>query len=134
MNSASAACPAWVFCASSATMAEMPMLAPMLRIRLNSAAPSLRKCGARVENATVDSGTKTKPRPSPWTMPVRVMSQVLVSRLNCVISCMASAVSAMPSRICQRRSMRGPMRPTANIAAIVPTPRGTSSVPTSITG
>ena len=41
----------------------------MLRTRLNSAAASARNRGSSVAKASVDSGTKTRPRPSPCTTP-----------------------------------------------------------------
>ena len=113
---------------------DTPMLMPMLRIRLYSEVPSLRSVGASVENVTVDSGTNRKPSPRPWTMPVRTMSQPLMSRSKCVISHCEIAVSASPTSSCRRTSTRPDRRPTTSIANIVPTPRGASSSPTSTTG
>ena len=55
MNSENAAWLACVLRASWVTTTEMPMLLPMLRIKLNSAVPSLRKRGASVEK--VESGS-----------------------------------------------------------------------------
>ena len=46
---------------------EMPTDEPMLRISVHSAAPSVRNALGSVAKATVLSGTKTKPRPTPWT-------------------------------------------------------------------
>ncbi|MNC36467.1 hypothetical protein D3C75_849890 [compost metagenome] len=77
----------------------MPILLPMLRIRLNSAVHSLRWCGARVAKVMVDNGTKMKPRPSPWTKPVRTMSQPLTSRVKPVISHSDRLVSSRPAKI-----------------------------------
>ncbi|MNF85873.1 hypothetical protein D3C84_682890 [compost metagenome] len=74
----------------------------------------------------VESGTKMKPSPNPWTMPVRTMSQLLMSVLNSVISHMEKLVSSSPSRIRMRTSTRPDSLPTSIMANMVPTPRGAS--------
>ena len=50
---------------------EMPMLDPILRIRLNRPVAWVRSAGARVPNATVLNGTNTQPMPKPCIRPVR---------------------------------------------------------------
>ena len=45
---------------------ETPIAAPMLRTRLNSEAPSVRRLGASVANASICSGVNTRPSPAPW--------------------------------------------------------------------
>src|SRR5438270_113566 len=60
-----------VFSASSATTIEMPMLPPILRIRLKIAVPCVRICRGKVEKVTVLSGVKMKPRPNPCKKPER---------------------------------------------------------------
>ncbi len=42
---------------------------PILRVRLSTAAPSVRKLGGRVPNASTCSGTKVRPMPRPWMRP-----------------------------------------------------------------
>src|SRR5919206_287200 len=64
----------WVLLDSRLTTTEMPMLLPMLRIRLNRPVASVRHSGGSVENVTVLSGTKIRPKARPWTKPVRTIS------------------------------------------------------------
>ena len=59
---------------STTVTIEMPIDEPMLRTRLNRLAASVRKRASSVAKATVDSGTKTRPRPSPWMTPVSMIS------------------------------------------------------------
>jgi len=49
---------------SSVCTSEMPMLLPMLRIRLYMAVPCARMCGASVAKVAVLSGTNTRPSPN----------------------------------------------------------------------
>ena len=58
-----------VLLVSWAITIEMPIELPMLRIRRQEAVASVRNSPGSVAKATVFSGTKTKPRPKPWTMP-----------------------------------------------------------------
>src|SRR3954471_1728902 len=58
-------CTVWVFSTSSTTTIEMPMLLPILRIRLNTAVPCVRTVRDKVAKLIVLSGTKTRPRPNP---------------------------------------------------------------------
>ncbi len=60
---------AWICEAASS---EMPALEPMLRIRVNSPAPSVRRWPGRVEKAMVDRGTNRSPMPSPWVRPAMI--------------------------------------------------------------
>ncbi len=50
---------------SSAITTEMPTEEPMLRISVQSAAPSVRNSAGRLAKAMVFSGTNTKPSPKP---------------------------------------------------------------------
>ena len=79
------------------------MLLPRLRIRLNSAGRLGAQVGARVAKASALSGTKMKPRPSPWTMPVRMIAHWLTSVVKSAISQSENAVSARPPKIEQAR-------------------------------
>ena len=74
MLSARLACIIMLYRVRRRVVTEMPMLEPMLRIRLKKAVPCVRNRGARVEKVVVLSGTKTSPRPKPWTKPVRIMA------------------------------------------------------------
>ena len=47
---------------------EMPIELATLRISVSIEVPSVRKWFGSVRNATVDSGTNTRPKPKPWTM------------------------------------------------------------------
>ena len=51
---------------------------PIFRVRLKSAVASVRCMGGSVAKATVDSGTKTRPRPRPWTIPLSMMSALSI--------------------------------------------------------
>ena len=53
---------------SCAITIEMPIELPMLRTSVRIAVPSVRRWPGSVVNATVLSGTNTRPRPKPWTM------------------------------------------------------------------
>jgi hypothetical protein len=57
MCCASEACTSWVLRTNSACTVEMPMLLPMLRIRLNNAVPSLRMAGDSVAKVRAAMGT-----------------------------------------------------------------------------
>ena len=57
MCCASEACITWVLRTNSPCTAEMPMLLPMLRIRLNSAVPSLRIAPGSVAKVSAAIGT-----------------------------------------------------------------------------
>ena len=61
-----------VICARTVETTEMPMLEPTLRTRLNRPVPSVRKWDRGWRRQASYSGTKTSPRPRPWTTP-RVM-------------------------------------------------------------
>ena len=52
----------------------MPILLPILRIRLYVAVPSARNAGVSVEKVSALSGTNTRPRPKPWITPGQTMS------------------------------------------------------------
>ena len=54
----------------------VPALDPTLRSRLNSPAASVRCAAGRVAKATVERGTQVKPRPMPWTRPLRMTSSL----------------------------------------------------------
>ena len=60
---------------SCAITMEIPIELATLRIRVSIAVPSVRKWLGSVKNATVESGTKTRPNPKPW-----MMLQVTISR------------------------------------------------------
>ena len=62
----------WVMRTSCVLTIEMPTEPPMLRDRLRSAAPVVRKRADSVSNASVCSGTKIRPSPSPWTTPLMI--------------------------------------------------------------
>ena len=47
---------------------EMPIELATLRIRVSIEVPSVRRWLGSVRNATVDSGTNTRPKPKPWMM------------------------------------------------------------------
>ena len=132
--SASTAWFARALCESAEITTEMPTLLPMLRTRLNIAAPSLRSRGASEAKVTVVSGGNTKPMPSPCTTPVTAISRGVTSVSKAVIACSDTAHRPSPNRISRRGSTRSPSRPTAIIASAVPTPRGASSSPVSNTG
>src|SRR5438309_2208597 len=69
---AMSACATWVIRTSCVLTTEMPIEPPMLRDRLSKAAPVVRIRGANVSNARLCSGTKIRPRPSPWTTPLMI--------------------------------------------------------------
>ena len=71
---------------SRLTTIEMPMLLPMLRIRLNRPVASVRHSGGRVAKVTVLSGTKIRPKPRPWMKPVRTIVQRETSGVKPLIS------------------------------------------------
>ena len=79
MCSASRACISVVVLVRLAITIEMPIELPMLRTSVSIAVPLLRSSPGSVANATVDSGTNTRPRPAPWMMPVTTMVRVEVS-------------------------------------------------------
>ena len=122
--STSRACVSVDFCVSSAITTEMPTELPMLRTSVRIALPSVRRCPGRVANATVLSGTNTKPTPNPWITPTTTMVDAagvigeighLVERVGGEQPCRAiTSVRASTSFI---------SRPTAIIAISVPTPR-----------
>ncbi len=74
----------------------MPIDEPIFRTRLNMLAASVRYCTGSVAKATVDSGTNTRPRPSPWTMPVEITGQLSICGEKLVIMCSEYAVSSSP--------------------------------------
>src|SRR3978361_1551831 len=76
MVSAIEACIIVEYRVSKKPVTEIPTLDPMLRIRLKKAGPCVRERGGRVANVEVLSGTNTRPRPRPCTIPVRIMAEV----------------------------------------------------------
>ncbi len=47
-------------------VSDTPITEPILRIRLDRPAPSVRSCGESVAKATMFIGTNTRPIPAPW--------------------------------------------------------------------
>src|ERR1700733_15285392 len=71
----------------------MPMLAPILRIRLKEPGPLVRNAGASVPNVTVLSGTKTQPMPKPCVRPVRIRVPCDTSDVKPVIGLVTPAAA-----------------------------------------
>ena len=80
------------------------------------------------------SGTKVQPSPNPCNSPDSSTGLVPICSENPVICHSEIAVSASPNRINSRESTLPISRPTMNIAAIVPKPRGEVMNPVSMTG
>src|SRR5205807_5124725 len=76
----------WVFCASRNEVTEIPIAPPTLRIRLNSAVPSVRSSGSRVANAITCNGTNTRPSPNPCTIVTTDKVQTLTAGVQPLIS------------------------------------------------
>ena len=113
---------------------EMPMDEPMLRTRLNRLVASARKRASSVANATVDSGTKTRPSPIPCTSPEWMIGPAPICGENPVIMSSDRIVSASPATTSSRASTIRTSRPTRIIDSIVPTPRGAITRPVVIVG
>ena len=64
-GSTSRECTIWVFWTNKASRIAMPMLLPMLRIKLKMAVPWVSTERGKVEKLIVLSGTKTNPSPKP---------------------------------------------------------------------
>ncbi len=84
-------------CVSCAITSEMPIELATLRIRVSIEVPSVRRWLGSVRNATVDSGTNTRPKPKPWTT------------LTMTISGHAGLVG--PARSCRTARPRSALRP-----------------------
>ena len=94
----------------------------------------MRCSGASVAKVTVLSGTNRKPRPAPWIKPLPMIVVCDTSGVQPVMSYIAQAVSARPNASRRRVSTRPISRPTTNMAAIVPMPRGPMTRPAVTTG
>jgi hypothetical protein len=70
---------------SSVATIEIPTDEPMLRTRLKSDAASARNRGSSVAKASVESGTKTSPSPSPCTTPETTSGRQSICGENAVI-------------------------------------------------
>src|SRR5207342_1659375 len=75
-----------------------------------------------------------RPRPRPCKKPIQPTSLRDTSTPNWHMKYSEPAVSSMPVKIGQRASIRPSKRPTSIIPSMVPTPRGASSRPMSMTG
>ena len=82
----------------------------------------------------MESGTKTRPRPSPCTTPETTIGRASIWIEKPVICQSEKAVSDRPARISSRASTLPTSRPTTIIEIIVPTPRGASTMPVVTTG
>ena len=129
MCSASRACISVVVLVRLAITIEMPIELPMLRTRVSMAVPLLRNSPGSVANATVESGTNTRPRPAPWMMPVTTMVRVDVSvvKPDHLVERRRRQRQAAEHQV--RASTNLSSRPTAIIAISVPTPREPSTKP-----
>jgi len=105
-----------------------------LRTRLNRLVASVRKRGSSVENATVDSGTNTRPSPSPWRIPVSITRLASICGVKPLIIWSDRAVSTRPASTRARGSIERTSRPTRIIDIMVPTPRGAITRPVVIVG
>ena len=132
--STSRECTICVFWISSASKIEMPMLPPRLRIKLRIAVPCVRMCRGRLDSAIVFNGTKVQPSPKPCSNPDKMTGAIPICSENPVICHSDTAVSPSPIRISSRVSTLPIIRPTTNIAAIVPKPRVAVTRPVVITG
>ena len=91
-------------------------------------------CRGRFDSASVFSGTKVQPSPKPCSTPDKMTGAIPICSENPVICHSESTVSRNPVRISSRLSTRLIMRPTRNIAIIVPMPRGAVTSPVVNTG
>ena len=79
---------------------EMPIADPMLRTRLKTDAASVLSRGASVAKASMFSGMKTKPKPSPWMMPSRESEKCrssLIAWIDTAMPCRSARLSAFMS-------------------------------------
>ncbi len=115
------------------TATDTPMALPILRIKLKSAAPSVRYFGSSVANATTCNGMNTKPMPKPCSIVVVTIDQESTSGVQAVMYQTAIVIITMPPSIKSRGSIRLDSLPAIIIAIIVPTPRGAIRRPASVT-
>ena len=119
---------------SWAMISEMPIEEPRFRVSVQIAAPSVRKSPGRVAKATVLSGTKTKPSPTPCTTLSIAIARADVSGVQPTITQSEAVASVRPMKIRMRASNLPSRRPTAIIAKNVPMPRVPSRYPLASTG
>ncbi len=87
-----------------------------------------------VAKVSVDSGTNTKPSPTPWITPEMITSRSSICSSNPVIIHSDQAVSPSPISTSARGSKRLTSRPTRIMEIMVPMPRGAITSPVLITG
>src|SRR5271168_394819 len=75
-----------VMLVSRAMTTEMPTDEPMLRMSVQSAAPSVRNSPGRLAKAIVLSGTKMKPRPNPCAIELTTIVPAETSRFQPTMS------------------------------------------------
>ena len=127
-------CSACALCASSEVVTDTPIAAPMLRPRLNSAAPSVRRLGASVAKASTCSGVNTRPSPAPCTAMVMTSSCTDTSGVQPVITQNDQHCITRPIATSQRGSNRVTSRPHSMMVNRLPMPRGAISRPAVATG
>ena len=94
----------------------------------------MRKWPGKVRNATVDSGTNTRPKPKPCMMLTVMISGTPVWSVQPVIWNSDNAVSDSPTTIKVRASIKRNSRPTSIIATNVPQPRVARRTPAVMIG
>ena len=83
----------------------MPIELATLRIRVSIEVPSVRRWLGSVRNATVESGTNTRPKPKPWMMLITMISLTPVWSVQAVMQNSETQVMLRPEMISVRASI-----------------------------